>query len=52
MIQFKKNLKNKPIKKIPETDEIFENVHKINEASDNDPKSLRISIDAKAKVNV
>jgi hypothetical protein len=52
MISFKKNLKNKPIKKIPETDAIFENVHKENKKADEDKNTLRISIDAKAKVLV
>jgi len=33
------------LKKIPETDAIFENVFQANQASDNNPKSLRVSID-------
>ncbi len=40
------------MKKKPETDEIFENVHAANKKSDEDPTSLRISIDCKAKVRV
>ena len=40
------------MKKIPETDAIFENVKIQNEKSDANPKSLRISIDCKAKVRV
>lgn len=40
------------MKKIPETDAIFENVLKENQASDRDVKSLRISIDTKAKVKI
>jgi len=40
------------LKKIPETDEIFENVHRINKESDENPNSLRFSMDAKAKVHV
>ena len=48
----KRVLKAKPAKKIKEVDEIFENVWKANEESDNNPKSLRISIDAKAKLNI
>ncbi len=40
------------MKKIPETDLIFENVRKANECSDNDRSSLRISIDTKAKVSI
>ncbi len=48
----KRVLKAKPVKKIKEVDKIFENVWKANEESDKNPKSLRISIDAKAKLNI
>lgn len=48
----KRVLKAKPAKKIKEVDEIFENVWRINEESDKNPNSLRISIDAKAKLNI
>lgn len=48
----KRVLKAKPVKKIPETDEIFENVHEANSTSDANPTSLRISIDSKAKVSI
>jgi len=48
----KRVLKTKPVKKIPEVDEIFENVWTANAESDNNPLSLRISVDAKAKVKV
>ncbi|QTA79376.1 Transposase DDE domain-containing protein [Desulfonema limicola] len=44
--------KSKPLKKIKQVDEIFENVWEANRQSDENPESLRISIDAKAKVNV
>lgn len=44
--------KSKPIKKLPETDAIFENLKPLNELADNDPGCLRISIDAKAAVNI
>jgi len=44
--------KIKPLKKIKETDAIFDNVKKINEAADACPDTLRISIDSKAKVNL
>ena len=44
--------KTKPLKKILETDDIFENVHRINHQADDNPEALRISIDTKAKVNV
>lgn len=48
----KRVLKAKPEKKIKEVDEIFENVWKANKESDENPKSLRISIDAKAKLKI
>jgi len=41
-------LKAKPQKKIKETDAIFDNVHRLNAASDAQADSLRISIDTKA----
>jgi hypothetical protein len=44
--------KSKPVKKIKQVDEIFANVHEANKDSDDDPESLRISIDAKAKLNI
>lgn len=40
------------MKKIPETDAIFANVKRENKKSDENPCSLRISIDCKAKVRV
>jgi len=48
----KKPVKNKPLKKIPQTDAIFDHVHKANQTSDENPNSLRISIDCKAKVKI
>lgn len=44
--------KCKPLKKIPETDAIFQQVHEINAAADNDPETLRISLDCKAVIKV
>lgn len=44
--------KTKPLKKIKETDAIFEQVHAINKEADEADGVLRLSIDAKAKVNV
>ena len=41
--------KAKPLKKVLETDAIFDNLHKINQESDLREDSLRISIDTKAK---
>lgn len=42
----------KPQKKLPETDAIFENVDQANRVADADAKTLRISIDSKAKVKI
>lgn len=50
--QLKRIQKTKPLKKIPETDAIFENVNEANRQADEDPETLRISIDAKAKVDI
>ncbi|MEA1997832.1 MAG: ISAzo13 family transposase, partial [Euryarchaeota archaeon] len=50
--QLKRIQKTKPIKKIPETNVIFENVNEVNRRADEDPNTLRISIDAKAKVDI
>lgn len=44
--------KAKPLKKVRQTDAIFENVERENRASDAREDSLRISIDTKAKVDV
>jgi hypothetical protein len=44
--------KTKPLKKIPETDAIFDNVRQENQAADDSPEVVRISMDAKAKVDV
>jgi hypothetical protein len=48
----KKTQKIKPLKKIPETEAIFANVAQANQAADNQTKSLRISLDSKAKVKI
>jgi hypothetical protein len=44
--------KNRPRKKIAQTDAIFEQMHKVNAEADRTPGVARISLDAKAKVNV
>jgi hypothetical protein len=44
--------KTKPLKKIRETDAIFDNVREENQAADDSPEVVRISMDAKAKVDV
>ncbi|MGL4883380.1 MAG: ISAzo13 family transposase [Waterburya sp.] len=48
----KRVAKAKPIKKIPETEAIFAQVHQINQQADADPNTLRLSIDAKVAVKV
>ncbi len=48
----KKVLKTKPIKKIPETDAIFDNVARQHALAQSNPRILRISIDTKAKVKI
>ena len=48
----KKVLKTKPLKKIAETDAIFENVAQKHALAQNNPRILRISIDVKAKVKI
>ena len=45
-------LKTKPLKKIPETDAIFEHLACVHSASASNPATLRISIDTKAKVKI
>lgn len=44
--------KTQPLKKIPETDAIFEQLHRVNKAADADPTVLRLSMDAKATVKL
>lgn len=48
----KRVIKAKPVKKISQVDEIFENVYEVNRQSDENPESVRLSVDAKAKVNI
>lgn len=50
--RLKRVQKTKPLKKIPEVDEIFENVEQANQEADNNPEVLRISIDTKAVVKI
>jgi transposase len=49
--RLKRIQKAKPLKKTPQTDAIFANVHAAQEEIKNDPTTLGISIDTKAKVN-
>jgi hypothetical protein len=48
----KRVLKTKAVKKIPETEAIFEQVEKINKEADESPNTLRISLDAKVGVKI
>ncbi len=48
----KKVQKAKPLKKNEETDQIFDEVHKVNKEADDNPKEIRISMDAKARMNI
>lgn len=48
----KKVLKIKPLRKIPETDAIFDNVRKKHRLAADNPRILRISMDVKAKVKI
>jgi hypothetical protein len=48
----RKVTKSKPLKKIPETNDIFNQVHTINRDADKNPGVLRISLDAKARIKV
>jgi hypothetical protein len=42
----------KPLKEIPETGAIFKEVNRINQQADDDPNTLRISMDAKVSIKV
>ncbi|WP_298916676.1 hypothetical protein [uncultured Nostoc sp.] len=44
--------KTKPIKEIPETGAIFKEVNRINQEADDQPTTLRISMDAKVGIKV
>jgi hypothetical protein len=48
--RLKRVRKGKPLKKTPETDAIFANVKRVRDEVRDDPESLEISMDAKAKV--
>lgn len=48
----KKVAKSRPKKKIPETDAIFEELKKVNQFADQSPDTLRLSMDAKARINI
>jgi hypothetical protein len=44
--------KSKPLRKLPQTDAIFETVHRINAEADADPGTIRLSIDTKTTVPI
>ncbi len=48
----KRVVKAKPQKRIPETEAIFEQRHQVNQQADDDPHTLRISIDVKVAVKL
>src|SRR5215469_6855106 len=48
--RLKRIRKGKPLKKTPETDAIFANVKRVRDEVRDDPETLEISMDAKAKV--
>ena len=50
--RLKRIQKGKPLKKTPETDAIFENVHAVHDESKDDPETLEISVDTKTKVKL
>jgi hypothetical protein len=50
--RLKRLQKGKPLKKTQQTDAIFANVQQVREQARNEPETLEISVDAKAKVSV
>jgi hypothetical protein len=48
--RLKRIQKGKPLKKTPETDALFANVQAVREEVKNDPSTLELSLDTKAKV--
>lgn len=50
--RLRKVKKNKPLKKVPETDAIFDQIHKVNREADDTEGVLRLSMDAKASVKL
>jgi hypothetical protein len=49
--RLKRIQKAKPLKKLPQTDAVFANVQAAHQQYRDDPETLEISVDAKAKVN-
>jgi len=50
--RLKRIQKGKPLKKTKDTDAIFDNVHAVHEEVKDDPETLEISVDTKAKVRL
>jgi hypothetical protein len=50
--RLKRIQKGKPLKKTEDTDAIFDNVHAVHEEAKDDPETLEISVDTKAKVSL
>lgn len=50
--RLKRIQKGKPLKKTKDTDAIFDNVHAVHEEAKDDPETLEISVDTKAKVSL
>ena len=50
--RLKRIQKGKPLKKTEETDAIFANVQRVQQEAKDDPETLEISMDTKAKVNL
>jgi hypothetical protein len=50
--RLKRIQKGKPLKKTKDTDAIFANVHEVHEEMKDDPQTLEISVDTKAKVSL
>jgi hypothetical protein len=48
----RKVVKSKPLRKIKETDAIFDQVHLVNKQADADPGTIRLSVDTKAVVDI
>ncbi len=48
----RKVVKSKPLRKIKETDAIFDEVHRVNRQADADPGTIRLSLDTKAVVPI
>jgi len=48
----RKVVRSKPLRKVKETDAIFDQVHRVNKLADADPGTIRLSVDTKAVVHI